>query len=629
MRQSVAGFALHGLRFALIVSFLVMPAVAEEVEVPGAPHLLPEDTLAYIRLDDADQMREDMANSSVGKMLADPAMRPLASDVYQTMAELFEQFGAAAGITLDELLAIPSGQVAAAAMPGNISEREEEMLLQENEDEDEDSPEAIRRRIEQKRRQQNAIAGVFIIDAGDNVDDLLGLVEKLESRVINGGYVRRTTKIEDTTLVKLLPPRQGRPEIEYFERTDTVVLGIGHDTASMVLDKWLDRGDERSLADRTDFASVMSRCVGAEDTRPQMTIFVDPYHFVERLVKRGGAAALVWPIIEELGISKIRGIGGSSFTGGEVFEGIMHVHVLIDPPRDGFFGVIRPERGESMPPKWIPADVSAYTSINWDFETTYDNLDKVLEKFQGAEPLKRLLEEPLQQRLGISVRDELLANLTGRYVSCGWIEPPVKINSQAQAYALELKDPLQAKNVIAKLRERRPNDLQVETIGGTVVYRPKRPQRQNMPQGLRTPEPGLMVLDDWIIFSDSRELLTRFTRANSDAMPRLLNVAEYELVSSELGGKLDGEKPFLVSFMRGADYMRQMYELAKSPDTRRFLRQAGENNPVAAKIVAMLDRNEMPDFEKFEKFFAPTGSFAYDEPSGIHFGSFTLRADEE
>lgn len=612
---------------ALTVVTDASPAWAEDKEVPGAPHLLPEDTLAYIRLDNAEQYREEMSASGVGKMLADPAMRPFASDVYRTMAELFEQFGAVAGITLDELLAIPSGQVAAAAMPGNISEHEEELLREE--DDSDDSDEAIRRRIDRKRRQQNSIAGVFIVDAGDNVDDLIGLVERLEDRLITDGYVRRTTKIEDTTLVRLLPPRQGRPEIEYFERENTVVFGIGHDTSSKVLDHWLGSSDESTLADRTDFASVMSRCVGAEDTRPQLTFFVDPYHFIERLVKRGGAAALVWPMIEELGISKIRGIGGSAFNGGEVFEGIMHLHVLIDPPRDGFFGVIRPEHGETSPPKWVPADVAAYTSINWDFQTTYNNLDKVLEKFQGPEPLKRFLEDPAQQRLGISLRDEVLANLTGRYVSCGWIQRPIKLNSQAQAYALQLKDPLQAKNVIATFRERRPNDLQVETIGGTVVYVPRQANSQNVPTGLRTPEPGLMILDDWVIFCDSRELLTRLTRANTEAMPRLLNVAEYELVSSELGGKLDGEKPFMLSFMRGADYMRQMYELASSPDTRRFLRQAAENNPVAAKIITMLERNQLPDFEKFEKYFAPTGSFGYDEPAGIHIGSFTLRADEE
>lgn len=620
-------FVSSRLPLALWVGLLAVPVWAEDKEVPGAPRLLPADTLAYVRLDSADQLREDWDNSSVGKMLEDPALKPLASDVYRTMAELFEQFGAVLGISLDELLAIPSGQVAAAMMPGNLSDRDEELTLEE--EEDDESPEAIRRRLARMRRQQNSVAGLFLIDAGENVDTLMDLVEKLEDRVINGGYVRRTSEIEGTTLVRLLPPRQGRPEIEYFERSETVVLGIGHDTAAKVLDHWLERSEEETLADRSDFVSLMSRCVGAESTRPQLTFFFDPYHFIERMVKRGGAAGFVWPILEELGLAKIRGVGGSSFSGGEVFESIFHMHVLIDPPRDGFFGVLRPEQGESMPPKWVPADVAAYSSVNWDLETAYDNLGKVIAKFQGEEPLKRLLEDPAQQKLGISVRDEILANLTGRYVTCAWIEPPAKLNSQTRAHALELKDPLQAKNVIAKLRERRPNDLQVETIGGTVVYFARQPRRDNLPENFRTPQPGLMVLDDWIIFSDSRELLTRLTKANLDAMPRLLNVPEYELVSSELGGKLDGEKPFLVSFMRGADYMRQLYELAKSPDSRRMLRQAGENNPVAAKIVAMLDRNEMPDFEEFEKYYAPSGTFAYDEPSGIHLGSFTLRAEED
>ncbi len=272
--------------------------------------------------------------------------------------------------------------------------------------------------------------------------------------------------------------------------------------------------------------------------------------------------------------------------------------------------------------------MTSYTSIYWDFETTYDNVDKVLEKFQGAEPLKRFIEDPVKKAVGVSVRDDVLTKLTGRYVTIRWIEPPVKLNSQTQLHALEITDSLAAKEVIAKIRDRRPNDLQVETIDGNVVYFGRRPGRGNMPAGMRAPEPCMMVLGDWVLFSDSRKLMQRAASANREALPRLLNVPEYELVSSELGGKLDGEKPFLVSFLRAADYIKQMYDLAQAPDTKKFLRKAGENNPVAAKFVALLERNELPPFEEFEKYFAPSGTFAYDEPSGIHLGSFTLKADE-
>ncbi|MFK8114529.1 MAG: DUF3352 domain-containing protein [Rubripirellula sp.] len=606
------------------ISAPIARAADDEKETPGAPRLLPEDALAYIRIDDVDQLREDFGTSSVGRMMADPKLKPLAGDFYQILAELFEQVGSQLGISLDELLAIPSGQVAIAAMPGNISEREEEMI--EEDAEDDESDEAIRRRIAKKRRQQNSIGGLFMVDAGKNIDRLMSLIEQIEGKMVEQGYVRRTSKIEKTTLVRLLPPRSGRPEIEYFELEGTAVLGIGHKTAEKALDQWLKRSEDSSLADRNDFTSVMSRCVGAEETRPQVTFFLDPYHFVERMVKRGGAAAFVWPIIEELGIGKIRGVGGSVFSGGEFFEDISHLHVLIDPPRDGFFGVLRPETGDSTPPNWVPAEVSGYTSIHWDFPTTYDNFDKVLGKFQGPEPLKRFVEEPMQKAIDVSIRDEVIAKLSGHYVSCRWLEPPVRLNSQTQLHAFEVTDALAAKDVIARIRQRRPEDLKPETISGKVVYFAKAPRK--MPQGLRAPEPNITVIGDWVIFTDSRKFTERVLRASSDSIPRLVTVPEYELVSSELGGKLDGETPFLVSFMRSSDYIRQIYDLAQSSDTRRFLKGASESNPFAGKMIEMLERNEMPAFEKFEKYFAPSGSFAYDEPSGMHLGSFTLKADD-
>jgi len=616
---------LLGMTWVTLTAFLA-PARAQEKEIPGAPRLLPSDTLAYIRLDNAEQFRKDFGDSSVGQMLNDPALKPLSSDVYQMMSELFEQVGTILEVSLDDLLAIPQGQVAAAMMPGNLSEYQEELAAEE---EDDESPEAIRRRLARKRREQNSLAGVFLMEADKNVETLMGLMEKMEQRVTTRGYLRRSADINGIKLIKLLPPRPGRPEIEYFEKDGTVVMGIGHDTAAKVLDHWADRSEEETLADRSDFVSIMSRCVGAESTRPQLTFFVDPYRIIERFVKRSSGAALVWPIVEQLGLPKIRGIGGSSFSGGELFESIAHMHILVDPPRDGVLGVLRPEAVDSAPPNWVPADVASYTSLKWDFETTYDNLDKVVAKFQGEGPMKRFVEDPAMQQFGISIREDLLENITGRYVNCGWIEPSAKLNSRTQTHALELSDSLKAKDVIAKFRERRPNALTVETIGGTVVYFARSPSGGNLPENFRIPEPGLMILGKWLIFSDSRDMLTRITRANLEAAPRLINVAEFELVTSELGGKLDGEKPFMVSFLRGAEYMKQVYDLAKSPETKGMLRQASTNAPFAGKVVSMLDRNQLPDFKEFEKYFAPSGTFAYDEPAGIHFGSFTLRAEDE
>ncbi len=613
--------------FSFSVLLFQSPAssAGDAPEVPGAPRLLPEDTLAYLRVDNADEFRKGLAESPIGQMLDDPSMRPFASEIFQMMTELFERIGNEFGMTLDEMLAIPHGQVAIAAMPGNLSDETEQAV---EEDAGDESPDAIRRRIDRKRKQQNSFAGLLLVEAGDNIDRLQSIVDRIESRLIESGYVRRTSMIDQTTLIRLLPPRPGRPEVEYFNRQQTIVFGIGHDTASKALAQWNETSADSTLADRADFTSVMSRCIGAEETRPQITFFLDPYHVIERVVKRGGAAGFVWPIIEELGVGKIRGVGGSVFRGGDDFDDISHLHVLIDTPRDGFFGVLRPETGDSMPPNWVPSDVTSYTSIHWDFATTYKNFDKVLAKFQGADPLKRYIEEPMKRDLDVSVQEDVLTLLSGRYITSSWIETPIKLNSRVQLHAFGITDPLIANALIEKIRDRMPDKINAETIAGNVVFTPKNRPGRGVPEGLRTPEPCLMVMGDWLIFADSRTFLERVSLANSDSLPRLINVPEYELVSSELGGKLDGEKPFMMSFMRGSEYIRQFYELAKSPDTRRYLSQQGEKNPLAAKLAVLLQKSELPPFEKFEKYFAPSGSFGYDEPSGMHLGSFTLKPQE-
>ncbi|WP_442511456.1 hypothetical protein SH528x_003137 [Novipirellula sp. SH528] len=623
-------FSVRVLPFLMIatVPLAGMPIVVNAQEkkvVPGAPHLLPEDTLLYVRVDNAIEFRESLRDSSIGRMLADPKLKPFAGDVYNTAAELFDRISSEVGVSLDELLAIPSGQVAAAMMPGNLPEQDSDATTAgEKQD---DSAEASRRRIERKRREQNSLAGLFIVESGKQTDDMMAIVDRIEQRLVGSGYVRRVTRIDNVDLVRLMPPRQGRPEVEYFSRQETVVFGIGHRTAELALKQWLGTSDEPSMADNAGFANVMSRCVGAEDTRPQLTFYADPYHLVERLVKRGGAAALVWPMLEQLGISKLRGVGGSTFSGGDTFDDINHLHVLIDSPRDGFFGVLRPKTVDITPPAWVPSDVTAYTTFHWDFSKTYENLNKILAIFQGEDPLTRTVEQPFFEATGIKIQEDVIENLTGRYVSATWLERPVKLNSQITARAFELKDPEAAKAIIAKFRERRPEALSVETVSGTVVYASTR-NRRNVPAALRQPEPSMVILGNWLIVGDSRNFLTRMIQANAGSLGRLVEVSEFDLVASELGGKLDGEKPFMVSFVRGADYFRQLYELAKSNDSRQFLRGVGERNVVAKNFSQLLERNELPAYEEFEKYFAPGGIFAYDEATGIHMGSFNLKPDK-
>ena len=86
----------------------------------------------------------------------------------------------------------------------------------------------------------------------------MGLMDKMEQAVISGGYIRRTTKVEGE-MVKLLPPRQGRPEIEFFEK-GPLSSASDNDTAGKVLEPGRTIAKMRPSRTAAILVPIMSRC---------------------------------------------------------------------------------------------------------------------------------------------------------------------------------------------------------------------------------------------------------------------------------------------------------------------------------------------------------------------------------
>ncbi len=599
---------------------------AEPATVPGAPRLLPEQTLAYLRIENVDELRSDLAASSIGQMMTDPKLRPFAGDFFATAGELFDQVSGELGVSLEELLAIPHGQLAIGLIA--IGSDDQAVGGAAGGSGKDSSPEAIRQRLAEKRQQQSALGWLIVIETGQDNQTLIKVLDDIEERLIRGGAVARTQSIGETRMRRLVRADGSGSQLEYFHRAGATVIGIGANVATDALARWDGKSSGRTLAESTDFAAVMGRCIGAADTRPQITFFADPYRLVRRAVSQGGvAAALIWPIFEELGVAKVRGIGASTFHGGETFADIAHAHILIDPPRDGIFSVLRPKDGDTNPPAWVPDDVTSYTSIGWRVEATYDGVGRILDRFQGENALEKLIEEPYKRRVGGDFRKSIIEALDDRVVIIRWLQPPVRINSSVSIYAVKLKDASAAAGTLDELRDAFPSLVRTDSIGATRLYRLGREGSRTLPNGLRQPEPCAAIVGDWLLSSDSREFIERAIRAQDGALPRLAELPEYDLLASELGGQLGSDKPFLLSFARSAEVLRQVYELAKSDQTKAFLQTQGERNDMLRGVSGMLQRNELPPFDEFKKYFAPSGGFAYDEPSGIHFGRYTLKPE--
>ncbi|EMI57379.1 DUF3352 domain-containing protein [Rhodopirellula sallentina] len=617
-----------------------------ESAVPPASRLLPSDTYAYVRIRNVADLKVGFARSSLGQMLDDPAMQPFVSDTYQTLSATLEEFASQIGLSLDELLSIPQGQVAIALVPGAPPEAEPAKPSRGPEEEPE-TDEEIARRLQRQRRQQNRFAVVLMVETGkDNtssarMNELLEQIGELSQR---NQFVSDTEKIGDHSLTTWRRARGGQ-QTEWFQRDGMFVIGLGRRAAADVLERWNDSDAPRNrkeaaeeakdtdsklveisgnLSSNPDFGSVMTRSIGAEAETPQITFFVHPYAIAEKIISRSGSAFFIMPIVETLGADKIRGIGGSIFRGGEVIEGIIHAHIVINPPRDGFFGVIRPEEVDPTPPEWVPADATSYMTAQWDIATATDNLTQIVDRFAGEGSFDRFAEDRIQARLDISLKEEVIPNLTGRYVGVQRYQLPAAWNAVARLDALQVRDVEKARELLQRAKTKLPaSDMRAENVGGAEVY--FLANRRKLPNTLRTPERSVFLIDDYLVLADSRELVEQVLRARSGKTPRLIDDTDYELLLSELGAKLGGEKPFVLNFARDADSYRVLYNMAGSDEFAGTLSRRGENNPVIAKFADLLNRQKLPPFDELRKYFNVSGGFGYDEPGGLHFGLMTLR----
>ncbi len=592
---------------------------------PTAPRLLPESTLAYVRIGDVNEMREATEKSGFGRMMQDEQLKPLVGDIYLAATQLFTEVSDRVGVSLDELLSIPQGEVAFAVVPLDTSASDEKQDGPKD-----DSPDAVRRRLE-ARRNRSPVGVVGFVEAGENAYLMRRVIERIETQIPQGGVKRTVRTVAGTDVIVYTGSGGGgNMPFSYAEKDGTFIMSVGPNLVDDVLTRWKEGGSKETLAQNTDFGNVMSHCVGAEETRPQLTFFVDPFHLIELIVKaNGGAAGLVWPILDSLQFDKIKGIGGSSFSGGEdEFEGIIHIHMLLESPRDGMWAVVRPGDGSIQPEPWVPADIVSYTTLHWDLEKTYEGISRIVARIQDDKAMERFVETPLKERTGVEFRKEILEQLTGRIAVIRWNEPPMRLNSGTQAWAVETKDIVAVEKTMEKLLEKFNVQWQEETFAGKKIYVIEAPQRGNLPESFRRPEPTLALIGNYIVGSDSRKAIEHFILTEGGSAQKLTESPEYDLIASEVSGKLDSEKPFLFTFMRSEEVFRQIYDLAKEPSSRQFLKQAGENNRVAKMLVDALEKNELPAFSAFTKYFAPSGAFAYDDPTGLHYATFTLKPIE-
>ena len=106
------------LAIALSLTAFIAPAVAER---PSAMKLFPEEAVVFIRITNAHDFGERVQQTSTGRMLQDPQVRPFVETFFGKAGELYAKDAEGKlGISWEDLKKLPKGEVAFAvvARPG-------------------------------------------------------------------------------------------------------------------------------------------------------------------------------------------------------------------------------------------------------------------------------------------------------------------------------------------------------------------------------------------------------------------------------------------------------------------------------------------------------------------------------
>lgn len=593
----VSGKLVVAAAFCLALVAQTRPLVADE-RIP-CERRLPANVLGFVSLRNIADFKAGWGKTLYGRLGSDEALGDFRAGLEKQFDELSRQIEDQIGLGLSELLSIPQGEIAAAAMA---------------------SPDGT-------------LGFVAFLDFGDRKESVEKLLEKA-SEELDRHHARRTEdEIDDTRVVTIEieddadDDDQGASPLpdtlSYFVKDSFLVLANSTEPLKEVLSRW-DGKQEQALADNEVFRYIVERCREGE-AAPQLTWFIDPMAAVQAFVQLGAAQL---PQVDEglatlrnLGIDKFRGLGGTFDMARGDFDMVSRGLVYLEPPAKGVLELLRFDVTHQSPPKWLSSEWTGYTGINWSLARTYATIEALVDLRQGPGFLAAMVDNLAANEMfgKIHLKKDIFDQFAGPIHiaqddsvigdegSTGvLIAAPIR---KPAAFRATLQKVVRLAGGALKLEER---EFQGETIYDIEIPQIASPyaaadgddddENENVPAAPK--HVGLAVAEDSLMFATDIRLLERVLRGMKDR-EALADSASYNRVSRKFPAQTAS-----IGYSRQDAQVKVLYDLLKS----------GKMGPLFVKL---------PDFDALKKYMPESGSFTEQDERGLRMTSFSLAKDTD
>ncbi|MCC6124835.1 MAG: hypothetical protein IT426_07735 [Pirellulales bacterium] len=633
---------------------------AEVSKIPPAESLFPKSTQGFISIANVESLIEHFNNTQLGKLTADPVMKPFTEDVKRQFENRWSSVHERLGVTLDDLRDVPGGEVGIGLI--------------------------------EPAKKQSAIA--ITVDITGRHEQAQAMLEKINKNLTADGAKRTELKapnFPEPIIQFLLPLREEEREAEgtrlggqaansavpagqapparyayYFTSGNFLCTTDNLDVLHGILARFAGKGAaEDALAGVPGFKMAAARCAAdAGEAAPQIRWFIHPigYAAVARAAtppeqRRRGKSLL--ELMQNQGFAAIKGVGGFASFDAESYDLVHRTAVFAPKPYEKSMKMLKFLNGEDYTPQtWVPRDISTYSTFYFDILNAFDNFGPMFDELYGGgeegiwiDTLKSLEEDPHGPK--INLRKELIELLDRRITVLTDYQLPITTSSERIVVAIQVKEGKEkevAKGIeksmkgdpsakprtegelliweIVEQEGPAPEAPQVEGIGDEPTFTPPKKKLIEGEERL-FPHMAITVSNGQLFVASHIDVLLKVLKPY-EPREQLRNDADYRLVSETIGKMRPKDKCAGV-FSRTDEACRPTYEMIrqnKMPESEsmlgRLLNQLFGEGKKGQPRKHKLDGSQLPEYDAVRRYLSPAGLQATAEEDGWFIKGFTV-----
>ena len=568
----------------LTVSMILATAFSAEAQTARvlSDQILPKQTFLYVSFPNVTTLKDHFAESSVGQLWNDPALDAFKAEVTTAFSsELDEglvQVEEVLGLTLEEFLQIPSGEIsmAVSAAPGNN------------------------------------LGAVIFVDFGDNEQQVQDLLAKAITALSHIPKLSHEDEVFDGTALAMFQiqysgnaPTPLAKEFGWFVKDGRLVISNRGELLESTLTNW-DGEDSDAFTSNEAYSYILSRCQSGDRTSLSK-FFFDPIGLITNLITTGSlgpqatmGGGMMLGFLPQTGLNQLKAMGTIAEAGSGDFETIQRSVFYSEQPPVALMQVFQLDEGDQAPPAWVKDNATTYVAMKWKIADAFTAIESLVDSFNKAGFVAEQLNHMADSGPGLHIKKDIIDQLTGQIHLVGAPGGRAGYGGDQMLFSLGVRDDEAAADVLAKVA----GEIGMESreFQGATLYEVSGPEGQSV---------GVVVSGGRLMIGMGESLLEQTLRNDSD-VPSLSESADYRRVAQHFPADA-----LSVQFSRPAEQYRSIYEMLQSGS-------AAEQFPGMDELFDKVDFTTLPPFEAVAKYIHPAGSYAQKDENGLFVEAFQL-----